>query len=119
MQCGSGHKVNDRPTIKDVFTLKPNEYVLSEDIFHKEYSYVFASDWICIGHISQFPEVDSYIKVRCGGEEEGCTRGEGGGAPRALQCLPSAWGSDLRRRIRKCASRLCVPLRSGTHCVES
>ena len=63
---------------RDVISLKPREYYLSEEIFDKEYERVFSIDWIFVGHVSQFPEVGSYLKVLFGGEEVVCTRGDGG-----------------------------------------
>jgi len=62
--------------VKEIFHLKPREYYTSPEIFQREYERIFSQDWIYIGHISQFPEKGSFIRVRYAGEEIICVRGD-------------------------------------------
>ncbi|MDX8356473.1 aromatic ring-hydroxylating oxygenase subunit alpha [Sphingopyxis terrae] len=60
-----------------LFTLKPREFYLSEEIFAQEYERIFSKDWIYVGHASQFPNKGSFLKFRYAGEEIICVRGDG------------------------------------------
>lgn len=66
-----------KSSTEGVSFLKPREFYTSEHIFNEEYSKIFSRDWIYIGHVSQFPDVGSFVKLRYGGEEVVVTRGEG------------------------------------------
>ncbi|KRB85333.1 hypothetical protein ASE00_00550 [Sphingomonas sp. Root710] len=60
----------------DLFLLKPREFYLSEEIFGREYERIFSTDWIYVGHVSQFPVKGSFLKFRYAGEEIICVRGD-------------------------------------------
>jgi Rieske 2Fe-2S family protein len=62
---------------KSTFELLPREYYTSDEIFAQEYERIFARDWVYAGHISQFPEKGSFLKVAHGGEEVVVVRGDG------------------------------------------
>jgi len=49
------------------FTL-PAYYYIAEEIFQRELRQLFESSWICVGHVSDFPQRGSFITVDVGKE---------------------------------------------------
>lgn len=62
---------------KPSFELLPREYYTSDEIFAQEYERIFSRDWVYAGHISQFPEKGSFLKLSYGGEDVVVVRGDG------------------------------------------
>jgi Rieske 2Fe-2S family protein len=55
----------------------PREYFVLQRVFDQETEYIFARNWICVGHLSEFAEAPSYKVVQIGSYNIVVTRPKG------------------------------------------
>ncbi|ONH61948.1 hypothetical protein CcI49_03960 [Frankia sp. CcI49] len=56
----------------------PPEVYTSQEFFRFEWESVFAREWLCLGHVSQIPEIGDYFAINVGPEPLIVTRAEDG-----------------------------------------
>ena len=71
----SGEKGVFAETAQNSYTL-PSRYYTDEDIHQQELSKIFQRSWLYVGHISDLPEVGSYITDEIAGQPVMVLRGQ-------------------------------------------
>ncbi len=116
---------NSQPTMT-----MSKQFYLNEDLYEKEKEKIFYREWICIGHISQLPEVGSYFTADVAGQSVVAIRQkddsirvfynvcqhrahpllkEGHGKRRVIACPYHAWTYDLDGELKRARGTDGVP----------
>jgi Rieske 2Fe-2S family protein len=84
----------------------PREYFVSEEVFERETERIFARNWVCVGHLSEFPAAPSYKVVQIGSYNIVVTR------PKSNEVY--AFHNVCRHRGARVCSQSQGPIKSGS-----
>ena len=101
----------------DVTTARtmPTEVYTSEEFYDFEKEAIFAKEWLCLGHVSQIPQVGDFFSINCRSWPRprsrrrwlpNCVRRRywAAGVDRNIGVRTMNWPRDTRPRSRRCVT---------------